>query len=272
MAAFPASVAAYGKPGGGEWAAGDRLVLTDLGRTLRAIATDGPDVFYKGWIADRIAEDMKANGGLITKEDLAAYQAQRTAARARHVSRLRHHLDAAAQFRRRGADRDAQHSRAAEPEADQRPADRAGAARADRSDAPRVSRSRALPRRSGFRRDPGRRGSRRRATRKQAAASIDMLHASSSAELGKDLLGATPTAEPDDDHTFLGARSLRHGRRDHLHARRRLRLARRRQGRRVPAQQRDGRLQQEAGDDQLRPATSARRRTSSLRASGCSAR
>ena len=94
--------------------AGDRLVLTDLGRTLRAIATDGPDVFYKGWIADRIAEDMKANGGLITKDDLAAYQAQERAAGARHVSRLRHHLDAAAELRRRGADRDAQHPRAAE--------------------------------------------------------------------------------------------------------------------------------------------------------------
>ena len=76
MAPFPASVAAYGKPGGGAWAAGDRLVLADLGRTLRAIATDGPDAFYKGWIADRIAEDMKANRGLITKADLAAYQAR----------------------------------------------------------------------------------------------------------------------------------------------------------------------------------------------------
>src|ERR671921_506890 len=32
--------------------------------------------FYKGWIADRIAADMKANGGLITKQDLAAYQAK----------------------------------------------------------------------------------------------------------------------------------------------------------------------------------------------------
>ena len=76
MARFPASVAAYGKPGGGEWKAGDRLVLTDLGKTLRAIATDGPDAFYTGWIADRVAEDMKANGGLISKEDLAAYQAK----------------------------------------------------------------------------------------------------------------------------------------------------------------------------------------------------
>jgi gamma-glutamyltranspeptidase / glutathione hydrolase len=76
MARFPASVAAYGKPGGGKWAAGDRLVLGDLARTLRAIADDGPDVFYKGWIADRIADDMKANGGLITRQDLAAYRAK----------------------------------------------------------------------------------------------------------------------------------------------------------------------------------------------------
>jgi gamma-glutamyltranspeptidase / glutathione hydrolase len=76
MAKFPASVAAYGKPGGGEWAGGDRIVLTDLGRTLRAIATDGPDTFYTGWIADRIAEDMAANGGIMTKADLAAYQAK----------------------------------------------------------------------------------------------------------------------------------------------------------------------------------------------------
>jgi gamma-glutamyltranspeptidase/glutathione hydrolase len=76
MASFPASLAAYGKPGGGEWREGDRIVLGDLGKTLRAIATDGPDAFYRGWIADRIAEDMKANGGLITREDLAKYKAK----------------------------------------------------------------------------------------------------------------------------------------------------------------------------------------------------
>ena len=76
MARFPASVEAYGKPGGGQWQGGDRLVLKDLGKTLRAIATDGPDAFYTGPIADLIAADMKANGGLISKEDLAAYQAK----------------------------------------------------------------------------------------------------------------------------------------------------------------------------------------------------
>jgi gamma-glutamyltranspeptidase/glutathione hydrolase len=76
MAKFPASKAAYGKPGGGKWNPGDRLVLNDLGKTLRSIATDGADVFYNGWIADAIEADMKANGGLITKADLAKYEAK----------------------------------------------------------------------------------------------------------------------------------------------------------------------------------------------------
>lgn len=76
MAKYPASVAAYGKAGGAQWAAGDTIVLRDLGRTLRAIATKGPSVFYTGWIADSIAASMTANGGLISKADLAAYQAK----------------------------------------------------------------------------------------------------------------------------------------------------------------------------------------------------
>src|SRR5690242_11136577 len=76
MAPFPASVAAYGKPGGGRWSAGDTIRLPDLGRTLEAIAASGPDAFYSGWIADSIASQMKANGGLITKADLAEYAAK----------------------------------------------------------------------------------------------------------------------------------------------------------------------------------------------------
>lgn len=79
MKTFPASVAAYGKPGGGDWAEGDTIVLGDLGKTLTAIATDGPDAFYKGWIADRIATDMAAHGGIITKQDLATYAAKERA-------------------------------------------------------------------------------------------------------------------------------------------------------------------------------------------------
>ena len=76
MKPFPASMAAYGKPDGTPWKAGDRLVLGDLAKSLTAIATEGPDAFYKGWIADLIDKDMAANGGLITKADLAAYEAK----------------------------------------------------------------------------------------------------------------------------------------------------------------------------------------------------
>jgi gamma-glutamyltranspeptidase/glutathione hydrolase len=65
----------YGKPGGGKWQAGDRLVLKDLGHTLRLIAENGPDAFYTGELADLLGKEMKAGGGLITKADLAAYKA-----------------------------------------------------------------------------------------------------------------------------------------------------------------------------------------------------
>src|SRR5688500_14394023 len=76
MQPYPASIAAYGKPGGGEWVAGDRIVLADLGRSLQAIADGGANAFYKGWIADSIAAEMERGKGLITKKDLADYRAK----------------------------------------------------------------------------------------------------------------------------------------------------------------------------------------------------
>ena len=76
MKPFAASVAAYGKADGTPWKAGERLVLGDLAKSLTSIATDGPDAFYKGWIADLIDKEMAANGGLITKADLAGYEAK----------------------------------------------------------------------------------------------------------------------------------------------------------------------------------------------------
>ena len=65
----------YGKPDGTRWKAGDTLVLTDLGRTLRLIAEQGADEFYTGEPAKLLAQEMKAGGGLITLDDLAAYKA-----------------------------------------------------------------------------------------------------------------------------------------------------------------------------------------------------
>jgi gamma-glutamyltranspeptidase/glutathione hydrolase len=61
-----------GKP---KWAAGDRLVQPELARTLKQIAEQGADAFYRGEIAQQIAAEMRAGGGLIDQQDLAAYHA-----------------------------------------------------------------------------------------------------------------------------------------------------------------------------------------------------
>jgi gamma-glutamyltranspeptidase/glutathione hydrolase len=55
--------------------AGATLKNPDLAATLRKIAAGGREVFYRGEIADKIASEMAAQGGFITKDDLAAYQA-----------------------------------------------------------------------------------------------------------------------------------------------------------------------------------------------------
>lgn len=45
----------------------------DLARTLERLRRHGPREFYEGKTAELLAEDMRANGGLITREDLRAY-------------------------------------------------------------------------------------------------------------------------------------------------------------------------------------------------------
>ncbi|MBL8793121.1 MAG: gamma-glutamyltransferase [Planctomycetia bacterium] len=73
---FPELQRVFGKDGGKEvWRSGDRLVQKDLGKTLRLIAEQGPDAFYKGAIAEQFVAEMKAGSGLITREDLAGYRA-----------------------------------------------------------------------------------------------------------------------------------------------------------------------------------------------------
>ena len=56
--------------------AGTMFRQPDLARTLRLIADSGPDVFYRGQIADSIAAEMQRGHGLITKNDLAGYRAK----------------------------------------------------------------------------------------------------------------------------------------------------------------------------------------------------
>ena len=57
---------------------GERVVNPDLAHTLERVARNGSDVFYTGEIAEEIDADMRANGGLMTASDLAAYRTTRT--------------------------------------------------------------------------------------------------------------------------------------------------------------------------------------------------
>jgi gamma-glutamyltranspeptidase len=54
---------------------GDRFFNKDYAEMLKVLAKEGGQSFYRGTIARRIAEDMDANGGIITVEDLAQYRA-----------------------------------------------------------------------------------------------------------------------------------------------------------------------------------------------------
>jgi gamma-glutamyltranspeptidase/glutathione hydrolase len=58
--------------------AGDVIRQPELGRTLRAIAKDGRDAFYKGPIAEDMVETLRAIGGLHTLDDFAAHSTETT--------------------------------------------------------------------------------------------------------------------------------------------------------------------------------------------------
>jgi gamma-glutamyltranspeptidase / glutathione hydrolase len=61
-------------PGGLPPKAGDRLCMRDLAETYRRIADEGIDVFYRGAIADAIADAFAEAGGLLAKHDLMNHE------------------------------------------------------------------------------------------------------------------------------------------------------------------------------------------------------
>ena len=56
-------------PDGHPPAAGDRLVLADLGDTLARLASHGPDFLYRGPLGERIASYLQARGGGLSAAD-----------------------------------------------------------------------------------------------------------------------------------------------------------------------------------------------------------
>ncbi len=73
LKAWPETARVFFKADGSPYSAGEKLVQSDLAWSLKEIARDGAAAFYEGEIGQRIAADMKANDGLITESDLAAY-------------------------------------------------------------------------------------------------------------------------------------------------------------------------------------------------------
>jgi gamma-glutamyltranspeptidase/glutathione hydrolase len=72
---YPSSARIFSKRDGSLYEPGDIWVQKDLANTLRRIQKNGRDGFYSGKTAQLIADFMAANGGIITLEDLRAYEA-----------------------------------------------------------------------------------------------------------------------------------------------------------------------------------------------------
>lgn len=75
LSIYPTSAAVF-LPNGMVPEPGDMLVQADLAETMRRVAEEGIDVFYKGEIADEMARFWEENGALLTKEDLENYDVE----------------------------------------------------------------------------------------------------------------------------------------------------------------------------------------------------
>jgi gamma-glutamyltranspeptidase / glutathione hydrolase len=75
MRNYPASMAIFSN-NGQPWRAGDLWVQSDLADTLKRIAAEGRDGFYKGPVADKLVAEMQRLDGMINHDDLAAYNVE----------------------------------------------------------------------------------------------------------------------------------------------------------------------------------------------------
>jgi gamma-glutamyltranspeptidase/glutathione hydrolase len=64
----------YLKADGSPYDIGMTLRNPDYARTLRHLAEHGPEDFYHGELADRMAQDLEAGGSFVTRQDLETYQ------------------------------------------------------------------------------------------------------------------------------------------------------------------------------------------------------
>lgn len=65
----------YLKADGSPYQVGEVMKLPELAVSLKLIASEGADVFYKGSLAKKMAADLQANGGVLTENDFANHRA-----------------------------------------------------------------------------------------------------------------------------------------------------------------------------------------------------
>ncbi len=73
IAQFPSSARVF-MPQGHLPRAGDVLMMPDLARTLRAVATGGREVFYRGDVARQVVSYCRDHGGLFTEREFAEHR------------------------------------------------------------------------------------------------------------------------------------------------------------------------------------------------------
>ena len=69
----PEGDAMYGA-GGAAYRAGERFALPELAETLERIGAEGASALYRGELARRLVEHVRAGGGALSLEDLAGYR------------------------------------------------------------------------------------------------------------------------------------------------------------------------------------------------------
>jgi gamma-glutamyltranspeptidase/glutathione hydrolase len=74
-AAVEATLHTFQKPDGAPYLTGDTWRQPELAVTLQAIADQGPNAFYQGALAERMAKGVREMGGIWTARDLATYSA-----------------------------------------------------------------------------------------------------------------------------------------------------------------------------------------------------
>ena len=57
---------------------GDWVIQKDLAKVLKAISQKGANVFYRGWIAQAMVQDVQKYGGFLTLESLENYQTEKS--------------------------------------------------------------------------------------------------------------------------------------------------------------------------------------------------